>query len=142
MTNKNLYTIRYVSQRTGLTPHVIRAWEKRYDAVVPKRSPKNRRLYSEEDVQRLLLLKSMTDAGHNISQVAQLDSTAISDLAHREEPEISRTRGNHHKRKHEDAERNFYNESLSAVLSLDQDRLEHTYGQATIALTRSARSIL
>ena len=47
MAKKNFYTIRYVSQRTGLTPHVIRAWEKRYAAVVPNRSAKNRRLYSE-----------------------------------------------------------------------------------------------
>ena len=83
MDKDSIYTIRYVSQRTGLTSHVIRAWEKRYKAVVPYRSPKNRRLYSEEDVQRLQLLKSATDAGHSISQVAQLDSKELADLAQR-----------------------------------------------------------
>ena len=72
METKSLYPIRYVSQRTGLTPHVIRAWEKRYNAVVPDRSAKNRRLYCEEDVERLKLLKAAKDAGHTISQLAQL----------------------------------------------------------------------
>ena len=83
MDHNSIYTIRYVSQRTGLSSHVIRAWEKRYEAVVPHRSPKNRRLYSEEDVQRLQLLKGATDAGHSISQVAQLDSKELQNLTQR-----------------------------------------------------------
>ena len=83
MENITYFAIKYVSQRTGLTPHVIRAWEKRYNAVVPERSPKNRRLYSEEDIQRLLLLKTITDAGHNISQVAKLETEDLTNLAQR-----------------------------------------------------------
>jgi len=66
MDNKSLYPIRYVSQRTGLTPHVIGAWEKRYQAVVPHRSSKNRRLYCEDDDQRLQLLKKITNTGQSI----------------------------------------------------------------------------
>jgi DNA-binding transcriptional MerR regulator len=89
---KNFYPIRYVAQRTGLTPHVIRAWEKRYRAVVPHRSAKNRRLYCEDDVQRLQLLKTITDAGHTISQVARLDSTELQNLAQREGTVAPRTR--------------------------------------------------
>ena len=81
MDKKGVYAIRYVSQRTGLTSHVIRAWEKRYQAVVPRRSAKNRRLYSENDVQRLQLLKRVTDEGHNISHVAKLDSSELLELA-------------------------------------------------------------
>ena len=92
MKNKNLYPIRYVSQRTGLTPHVIRAWEKRYHTVVPQRSPKNRRLYCEDDVQRLQLLKKLTEAGHSISQVAPLDSKELKNLAQRGVTAVTRTR--------------------------------------------------
>src|SRR5210317_251269 len=95
MDNISIYTIRYVSQRTGLTSHVMRVWEKRYEAVVPHRSPKNRRLYSEEDVQRLQLLKSATDAGHSISQVAQLDSKELLDLTQLGATLTYRTRENH-----------------------------------------------
>lgn len=61
-----------VVHRTGLSAQGIRMWEKRYDAVVPKRNDTNRRLYSREDVERLALMKQLTDAGHGISSIANL----------------------------------------------------------------------
>ncbi len=66
-----------VSRRTGLRPDVIRAWERRHRAVEPSRSGGNRRLYSEEDVQRLLLLRQAIDAGWQIGQVAPLRAEEI-----------------------------------------------------------------
>jgi DNA-binding transcriptional MerR regulator/methylmalonyl-CoA mutase cobalamin-binding subunit len=135
---KNLYTIKYVSQRTGLTTHVIRAWEKRYEAVVPRRSPKNRRLYSEDDVQRLQLLKSITDAGHSISQVAQLDSSDLLDLAQREASVIPQTRENNRRLLQPATGTDYYQQCLSAILNLDPDGLECSYDQAAIDLTRIA----
>jgi len=138
MDKKSVYAIRYVSQRTGLTPHVIRAWEKRYKAVVPLRSPKNRRLYSEEDVQRLLLLKRVTDEGHNISHIAKLDSSALLELARQEAsmaPWATNSKSRHLQQK---AAQDYRNECLSAVINLDPDRLNRSYDQATVHLTRSA----
>ena len=61
-----MHPIKVVSRRTGLTPHVIRAWEKRYHAVTPKRTRTNRRVYTDEDVERLLLLRRATLAGRSI----------------------------------------------------------------------------
>ena len=139
MKNKNLYTIKYVSQRTGLTPHTMRAWEKRYAAVVPQRSSKNRRLYSEEDVLRLQLLKELTDSGHSISQVATLESCELSDLAQRESTENLQPLKEDDPQLLQPATSNkLYHECLSAVLDLDPDRLEHYYDQAAINLTRTA----
>lgn len=66
------HSIKLVAQRTGLSPHVIRAWEKRYGTVQPQRSEGNQRLYSEDDIQRLALLKEATSAGHSISNVTHL----------------------------------------------------------------------
>ena len=66
------FGIRAVVGRTGLTAPSIRMWEKRYNAVVPDRSDSNRRLYSAEDVERLGLLKKLTDRGHAISTIANL----------------------------------------------------------------------
>jgi len=66
------HPIRVVAQRTGLTPATIRAWERRYDAVVPTRSKGGQRVYSDLDVQRLHTLKALTDAGRGISMVAHL----------------------------------------------------------------------
>ncbi|MGD1975762.1 MAG: MerR family transcriptional regulator [Desulfobacterales bacterium] len=149
MEQNSIYTIRYVSQRTGLSPHVIRAWEKRYKAVVPQRSPKNRRLYSEEDVQRLQLLKNATDSGHSISQVAQLGTKKLTNLAQRGGTMLtSRTQENKSRPVKQMVKRaqpmqqsainDYCKNCLSAVLNLDPDGLERSYDQAAIDLTRLA----
>jgi methanogenic corrinoid protein MtbC1 len=56
-------------------------WEKRYGVVRPDRTDTNRRLYSEEEVQRLALLHSATQAGHNIGQLANLPNESLAELA-------------------------------------------------------------
>ena len=138
MDSKNLYPIRYVSQRTGLTSHVIRAWEKRYQAVVPHRSAKNRRLYCEDDIRRLQLLKEITGMGHSISQVAPLGSKKLLDLAQRNVAVISRTPRVGKKPLQPAAASGYCKECLSAVLNLDPESLERSYDQAAIDLTRTA----
>lgn len=138
MKNITYYAIKYVSQRTGLTPHVIRAWEKRYNAVVPKRSPKNRRLYSEEDIQRLLLLKTITDAGHNISQVAKLATEDLTNLAQRETAVATRPARRVGETTNVASAGDFYQTCLSAVLNLDPESLERGLDQAAIDLTRTS----
>ncbi len=64
------HSIKVAAMRTGLSPHVIRIWEKRYGAVTPTRTDTNRRLYSDSEIERLNLLKLATRAGHNIGNIA------------------------------------------------------------------------
>ncbi len=64
------HPIRVAVRRTGLSAHVIRVWEKRYQAVVPTRSPTNRRLYSDEDIMRLWWLQQAVRAGRRIGGIA------------------------------------------------------------------------
>lgn len=66
------HPIRVVAQRTGLTPAALRAWERRYGAVEPKRSDGGQRYYTDSDVERLTLLASAVEAGRRISAVADL----------------------------------------------------------------------
>ena len=66
------YPIKVVSQMTGLSAFVIRAWEKRYNVVIPSRTDTNRRLYSEEDIEKLRLLNDAVHKGHNIGGIAKL----------------------------------------------------------------------
>ncbi|HZM26364.1 MAG TPA: MerR family transcriptional regulator [Gemmatimonadales bacterium] len=66
------HPMRVVMRRTGLSADVLRAWEKRYKAVDPGRSEGGQRLYSDDDVDRLVLLQRVTALGRNISQVAAL----------------------------------------------------------------------
>lgn len=71
-THEARHPIRVVASRTGLTPTLLRAWERRYSVVEPGRSEGGQRLYSDDDIERLLLLKRATDAGRAIRLVADL----------------------------------------------------------------------
>jgi len=67
------YSIKIAASRSGLTPHVIRVWERRYGAVEPDRTGTNRRLYSDAEIERLSLLRHAIEAGHRIGNIARLD---------------------------------------------------------------------
>lgn len=65
----DVFPIRVVSQRTGLPLDTLRAWERRYSAVVPEQGDRGR-LYSEQQVQRLILLRDVVALGFSIGQIA------------------------------------------------------------------------
>jgi len=71
------HPIRVVAQRTGLTPEVLRAWERRYGAVTPERSDGGQRYYTDADVERLTLLANAVEAGRRIGAVANLPSEEL-----------------------------------------------------------------
>jgi MerR family transcriptional regulator, light-induced transcriptional regulator len=74
------HPIGVVARRTGLKPDLIRAWERRYGAVEPGRSETRRRFYSDEDIERLLLLRRVVNTGRGISQVAGLSNVELGAL--------------------------------------------------------------
>jgi methanogenic corrinoid protein MtbC1 len=75
------HSIAVVSRRTGITQLVLRAWERRYGAVVPSRTDTARRLYSDQDLEKLSLLQLLTKAGHRIGDIAQLSLEDLHQLA-------------------------------------------------------------
>ncbi len=76
------YPISAVSRLTGIPLDTLRAWERRYQAVVPKRSDRGR-VYSEHHVKRLMLLRQAVDSGHAIGQVAKIHDQGLRDLLDR-----------------------------------------------------------
>lgn len=58
-----MFTIREAADRVGLTPDLLRAWEKRYGVVQPQRSPSGYRLYSEADIAQLEAMRELIDSG-------------------------------------------------------------------------------
>jgi MerR family transcriptional regulator, light-induced transcriptional regulator len=74
------YPVRLVALRTGLSPHVLRAWERRYGVVTPTRSEGGQRLYSELDIERLRRLRRLSGRGHSISRIASLDLEQLARL--------------------------------------------------------------
>jgi DNA-binding transcriptional MerR regulator/methylmalonyl-CoA mutase cobalamin-binding subunit len=75
-----MYSIKAVSQATGLTVETLRAWERRYGIVVPKRDDTGRRVYTAEDVLRLRRLREATDRGHPIGRLARLSDDELTGL--------------------------------------------------------------
>ena len=71
------YPIRIAAKRSGLSPHVIRVWEKRYQTAVPRRTGTNRRLYTDADVERLSLLRAAISEGHRIGNIAHLPAEEL-----------------------------------------------------------------
>ncbi|MEP7011486.1 MAG: cobalamin B12-binding domain-containing protein [Acidobacteriota bacterium] len=80
------HPIGVVVRRTGLKPDLIRAWERRYAAVEPSRSATGRRLYSDLDIERLVLLRQAVQAGRGISHAAALDKEQLRTLIREDRP--------------------------------------------------------
>jgi methanogenic corrinoid protein MtbC1 len=75
-----LYPMRVVSRLTGLSPDVIRVWQRRYGAVTPARTDGNARRFTAADVRRLALLGELVGQGHAIMDLATLDEAALTAL--------------------------------------------------------------
>ncbi|MCB1230095.1 MAG: MerR family transcriptional regulator [Verrucomicrobiae bacterium] len=72
-----VFGIGAVSRLTGISPHVLRIWERRYEVVEPDRSESRHREYSRDDVRRLSLVKALVDHGHSIRHVARLSTDQL-----------------------------------------------------------------
>ena len=73
------YPISAVAKLTGIPLDTLRAWERRYGTVIPKRDGRGR-VYSEEQIQKLLLLRRALEQGHSIGQVAALGHRQLRQL--------------------------------------------------------------
>jgi DNA-binding transcriptional MerR regulator len=74
------FHIKAAAKLSGISEHTLRAWEKRYGAVVPERTDTGRRLYSQDDVARLRVLGMLTSEGHTISGIAKLSLAELEAL--------------------------------------------------------------
>jgi len=124
-TNEPRHPIRVVSERTGLTPDILRVWERRYGVVMPGRSEAGQRLYSDADIDRLALLVKATRAGRPVGRTAALSPEELRQLVV------------------EDAERgtarptpaaDYRERAFSAVAELAPERLESVLRSAVLSL--------
>ncbi len=61
-----------LSRRIGLSPEVLRAWERRYDLLEPQRSAGGFRLYSDADVERIGVMREYLARGLSPAEAARL----------------------------------------------------------------------
>jgi len=132
------HPIGVVSRRTGIPQILLRAWERRYHAVVPHRSKTGRRLYTDLDIEHLRLMKRAVDAGRRISDVAHLALEDLQDLA---AEDTAQTTSAHvasvETESLGDAPPEVYLEhALRAVAELNREHLEQLLADATLAFSR------
>jgi MerR family transcriptional regulator, light-induced transcriptional regulator len=66
------FRIHIAAEMTGLSEAVIRAWERRYGVLTPRRSASGYRAYTAADIEVLRRLKKLTEEGVAISEAVRL----------------------------------------------------------------------
>ena len=70
--DRGVYMISVAAELAGMHPQTLRIYESR-GLIQPKRSPKNTRLYSQEDVDRLRRIQELTsELGMNLAGVERV----------------------------------------------------------------------
>ena len=76
MNGDTVLRIGELSKRSGVSPELLRAWERRYGLLNPTRSSGGLRLYSLDDLERVRLMRQHLDGGLAAAEAAALVSRA------------------------------------------------------------------
>jgi MerR family transcriptional regulator, light-induced transcriptional regulator len=117
-----MYSVKAISTLTGLTAETLRAWERRYKTVTPSRDDGGRRVYSPQDLERLLLLAELTRNGHGIGKLSNLDNRQLADLSHTQDDDIN-----------SDTYDRFLVQITESILSYQMDRCEELLKRALLS---------
>src|SRR5690242_8126990 len=154
MPTEALLRIGELSRRSGVSPELLRAWERRYGLLQPTRSAGGLRLYSPDDVVRVQAMQRHLTAGYAAAEAAalaaRLPAGAVDDAAPRSaKDELAASLADF-----DDGEAHAVFDTLLARLSIDAllrdvvvpylhelgDRWER--GEATIAQEHFASTLL
>ena len=73
------YSIKELEQLSGIKAHTIRIWEKRHKIIQPERTPTNIRLYSDDDLKKIINVSLLNSNGLKISKIAEMSNEEISE---------------------------------------------------------------
>src|SRR6185312_2349749 len=76
METNELLRIGELSKRSGVSPELLRAWERRYGLLQPQRSAGGLRLYTPEDLERVRAMQRHLADGLAAAEAAALASRA------------------------------------------------------------------
>jgi methanogenic corrinoid protein MtbC1 len=128
------HPIQVAARRSGLSADVIRVWERRYGAVDPERTSTNRRLYTDEDIEKLLLLGRVTKAGRRIGDVAALTLEQLRSMVSEDRSAAARVGTSSVGKTDSGTEHRHLARCLDALQALDAEGLEAALADASIAL--------
>ena len=115
---EGLLPIRTVSSLTGVNAVTIRAWERRYGLIIPLRTPKGHRLYTQQDVERINRIVELLNQGISVGHVKPLLDQSPGNAA-----TSSRTDDDNTWNDHQD-------KMLAAIERFDEPSLDSTYNDA------------
>ena len=129
------YLIKTVSKRSGVKSDLVRAWERRYQAVMPTRTSGGHRIYTDQDIARLKLLNQATNNGHSISQIARLSLEELKNIVKNESestPQTARIIPSASDRLYITSD--YMEKCYAAVLAFDPKALESHFENAIVEL--------
>ncbi len=113
-----LLPIRTVAVLTGVNAITLRAWERRYKLITPRRTPKGHRLFTQQDVARINRVVELLNQGISVSHVKPLLDQIPGDAA----TPATRDDGDTWKAQQE--------KMLGAVERFDEPALDNAYNDA------------
>lgn len=144
------HAIGVVCRRTGLSADLLRAWERRYGAVSPTRTPGGHRSYTDSDIERLRLLNEAVRRGHSIGRVADRTDQELQQILHSDAPlpaaqptdasnpaeALRSTTQQRHVVAREELASILVDECVAAVEALDETGLERCLERASVSFSR------
>ena len=112
------YPIRTVTELTGVHSVTLRAWERRYGLIMPERTPKGHRLYTQADIETIQRITELLNQGIAISQVRPLLESGLSRPAEEQQSVEA------------DIWQRYRNNMLSAIERFEENEVEHLYNDA------------
>jgi DNA-binding transcriptional MerR regulator len=116
------FPIRVLSEKTGVAPTTLRAWERRYGLLKPQRTPKGHRLYNSNDVEAVNRIVNLLNENYTISK-------AINAIKLEEIQEKIETRSDPDK-PNTDHWDEFHKRFLTAIEQFDEYKLDNIYNEA------------
>ncbi|EIT86562.1 transcriptional regulator [Fictibacillus macauensis ZFHKF-1] len=115
------YNIKAVSKMLGIQAGTLRAWERRYAIIEPKRNEAGHRLYTDEHIYIIKWLMNKVEQGFTISQAVDL-------LEHKEhsfKEEVTTD-----SKQHQDYAKQLADELLRALLAFDENQAKEVLDRA------------
>lgn len=125
------YLIGTVAKRSGVKADLIRAWERRYQAIEPSRSEGRQRLYCDDDIVKLKLLHQATQQGYSIGQVAGLSIEQLRQLLRQDPIVVNEAPGDQNQQQ---LCEDFLRKCLAAIDRFDSRSLEQHFENALLEL--------
>lgn len=114
-----------LAELTGLSPILLRAWERRHDLLQPERTSGGHRLYTEDDLRVLRRVQELIAQGRSIGEVAALGRAALIAAGGPVSPRVGASAG----------AAGFRDDLVQAAVEIDAARAEHALDDAFAALS-------